>query len=89
MGMFRRLFWLVLGAGFGFGLSFWLMRFVRRTAERYSPDRLSADLAQAARGVREDLKRAAAEGREAMRDREAQLRDELVPAGLRPGRTSR
>ncbi|MDP9072262.1 MAG: hypothetical protein M3N68_13470 [Actinomycetota bacterium] len=87
--MFRRLFWLVLGAGFGFGLSFWLMRVVRQTAARYSPDRLSADLAQAARGLGEDLRRAAAEGRDAMRDREAQLRDQLQPPSLRSGQTGR
>ena len=43
--MFRRLFWLVIGAGFGFGVSFWVMRFVRETVNRYSPERVSADLA--------------------------------------------
>ncbi len=32
--MFKRLFWLMVGAGFGFGVSFWLMRFVRETAAR-------------------------------------------------------
>jgi hypothetical protein len=29
--VFRRLFWLVVGAGFGFGVSFWLMRFIKET----------------------------------------------------------
>ena len=43
--MFRRLFWLLVGAGFGFGVSFWLMRFVKQTVERYSPERVSDDLA--------------------------------------------
>ena len=72
--MFRRLFWLVIGAGFGFGVSFWLMRFVRQTVERYSPERVSDDLASAVRAFGEDLRAAAAEGRMAMREREEQLR---------------
>jgi hypothetical protein len=80
--VFRRLFWLVVGAGFGFGVAFWLMRVVRQTAARYSPDRLSADLAQAARALGQDLRGAVAEGRAAMRDRESELRDQL---GSTPG----
>lgn len=76
--MFKRLLWLIIGAGFGFGASFWMMRFVRETIERYSPDRVSADLAGALRGLGADLRAAAAEGREAMREREAALREELA-----------
>lgn len=74
--MFRRLFWLVVGAGFGFGVSFWLMRFVRETAARYTPERVSADLADALRSFGGDLRAAVAEGREAMHEREAELRAE-------------
>ena len=75
--MFRRLFWLVVGAGFGFGISFWLMRFVRSTVERYSPERISDDLADAIRSFGKDLREAVAEGREAMRERETELRAQL------------
>lgn len=75
--MVRRLLWLAIGAGFGFGVSFWLMRFVRQTIERYSPERVSDDLAAAIRGFGQDLRAAVAEGREAMREREAELRAEL------------
>ena len=75
--MFRRLFWLLVGAGFGFGVAFWLMRFVRSTVERWSPDRVSADLAGALRQLGTDLREAVAEGREAMRERETELRSEL------------
>jgi hypothetical protein len=75
--MFRRLFWLVVGAGFGFGVAFWLMRFVRSTVERWSPDRVSSDVAGALRQFGADLKEAVADGREAMREREAELRAEL------------
>lgn len=76
--MFRRLFWLIMGAGFGFGMSFWLTRFVRQTAARYSPERVSADLAGAIRGLGTDLRAAVAEGREAMREREEELRAEVA-----------
>jgi hypothetical protein len=72
--MFRRLFWLVMGAGFGFGVSFWLMRFVKQTVERYSPERVSDDLAGAIRAFGADLRAAATEGRLAMREREEELR---------------
>jgi hypothetical protein len=80
--VFRRLFWLVVGAGFGFGVSFWLTRLVRETVERYSPERVSADLAGAIQGLGRDLRAAVAEGREAMREREAALRADIE---RRPG----
>lgn len=82
--MFKRLFWLVIGAGFGFGISFWLTRFVRSTMERYTPERVSEDLAGALRGFGKDLRAAVAEGREAMREREAALLEELGPSPRRP-----
>ena len=75
--MFKRLFWLMVGAGFGFGVSFWLMRVVRETMQRYTPERVSADLSGALRAFGEDLRAAVADGREAMREREAEIRAEL------------
>lgn len=75
--MFRRLFWLIMGAGFGFGVSFWMMRFVRETAARYTPERVSADLADSIRSLGGDLRAAVTEGREAMREREAELRADI------------
>ena len=75
--MFRRLFWLIVGAGFGFGVSFWMMRFVRETIERYSPERVSSDLAGALRQLGTDIRAAVAEGREGMREAEADLRARL------------
>ena len=75
--MFKRIFWLIAGAGFGFGVSFWITRFVRETVERYTPERVSADLAGALRDFGKDLREAAAEGREAMREREEELRQQL------------
>jgi hypothetical protein len=83
--VFKRLFWLLVGVGFGFGLAFWLTRTVRRTVERYSPEALAGNLSDAMRALGADLRAAVAEGRDAMREREAQLRAELesprTPAG--------
>ena len=72
--MFKRVFWLVVGAGFGFGVSFWLMRFVREAAARYTPEKVSSDLAGALRQLGSDIRAAVAEGREGMREREEELR---------------
>lgn len=33
----KRTFWAMLGAGFGFGMSFWTMRALRRVADRWLP----------------------------------------------------
>ena len=75
--MFKRLFWLMIGVGFGFGLSFWMMRFMRETMQRYTPERVSNDLAGAMKGLGADLRAAVSDGREAMREREAEIRAEL------------
>ncbi|MBA3653192.1 MAG: hypothetical protein H0W70_03245 [Actinobacteria bacterium] len=79
--MFKRLFWLMVGAGFGFGVSFWLMRFVRSTVERYSPGRVSDDVAKAVRGFGQELRAAVAEGRDAMREYERDMRRKLESNG--------
>ena len=81
--MFRRLFWLVIGAGFGFGVSFWLMRFIRETVDRYRPERVSADLAEALSAFGKDLRAAVHEGRIAMREREAELKSQMTRRGGR------
>jgi uncharacterized protein HemX len=75
--MFKRLFWLCVGIGLGAGLAYWLQKFLRQTAERYSPERVSNDLADSARRLSTDMRKAIEEGREAMRKREAELRAEL------------
>lgn len=79
--MFKRLFWLVVGAAFGFGVSFWLMRAVRETASKYTPAGIGSDLSSAVRQLGADLKAAAAEGRLAMRETEDELRNTLGSVG--------
>jgi len=77
--VFKRLFWLAIGIGFGFGLSFWLVRFLRETLARYTPERMWSDLDSAVRALGQDLREAVGEGREAMREREEQIRAEVTP----------
>jgi hypothetical protein len=82
--MFKRLFWLLMGAGFGFGMSFWIMRFIKEQAARYTPERLSSDLSGALRQLGTDIRAAVAEGREGMREREAELRAQLEGRPVQP-----
>lgn len=80
--MFKRLFWLIIGAGFGFGMSFWVLKFMRETIDRYRPEKVSADLAGAITQLGQDIRFAVSEGRLAMREREEELRADLE---ARPG----
>ena len=75
--MFKRIFWLAIGLGLGFGMSFWLMRFIRETVDRYRPERVSQDLAGAISKLGDDLRAAVREGRMAMAEREEELRAEI------------
>ena len=75
--MIKRLLWLASGALMGFTSSFWVGRWIRRRVERVMPERLVRDTASAARRVGADLKAAASEAREAMKEREAALRAEF------------
>ena len=76
--MFKRLFWLAIGVGFGFGLSFWLTRYLREAIARYTPERSSSDLAGALRSLGGGRAGRGRRGREAMREREDEIRAELA-----------
>ena len=75
--MFKRAFWLTVGMTIGFGTSFWVMRTVRRTVERFTPERMTQDVVAGARSFRAELKAALDEGLTAMREREAELRAQI------------
>ncbi len=72
--MFKRLFWLIVGMAIGFSTSFWIFRLVRDTMSRYAPEQVAENLASAARRLGDDLRDAVVEGRQAMREAEAELR---------------
>ena len=72
--MFKRLFWFTVGCA----SSLWVMRTVRRTVERLTPHRLTQDAVAGARSAGAELRAALDEGRQAMREREAELRAEIA-----------
>lgn len=72
--MFRRIFWFAVGIGFGVGLSWYATRALRRTAEKYAPDRVAGELSKSLGRFGADLKAAVGEGRTAMSQREEELR---------------
>ena len=77
--MLKRLFWFFSGTAFGFWLAVRLGRTVRESVERYMPDQVARRLADATAPFRQDLRAAMAEGRVAMRQREAELRSRRQP----------
>jgi hypothetical protein len=72
----RRIFWLAVGLGAGIAGAVMTMRFLRKQASKVAP----ANLAKQARGGVMDVARlfseSIAEGREAMREKEEELRSE-------------
>jgi hypothetical protein len=75
--MFKRLFWLMIGATLGFGGSWWITRTVKQKLERYLPAKLGAGVANAAQAGTAHVRAAVADGRQAMHQREAELRAQL------------
>ena len=70
--MFKRVRWIVMGMGVGASGSVWVQRRMRRFLKSYTPPAVAT---RAAASARDEFKAAWAEGRDAMRQREAELRD--------------
>jgi hypothetical protein len=77
MFLIRRLVWFTSGATAGVGGALWIRRRILRTVRRYSPEHLHADATASVRRLGSGVRDAVAEGRSAMRQREAELRAEL------------
>jgi hypothetical protein len=73
----KRLFWLSLGIAIGVATSFWLYRAIRETVERYMPEHLAEEVSSALQNLRTQVEKALAEGRDAARLTEAELRAEI------------
>ncbi|HEY5888261.1 MAG TPA: hypothetical protein VIT24_11070 [Acidimicrobiales bacterium] len=73
----KRLFWLTLGITVGVLAVLRTQRSLRRRADRLRPERMATDLADAIRALGVDLRKAVAEGRTAMSQREAELNEQL------------
>jgi len=95
----KRIFWAGVGYSVGMGSSVWVQRRVRRTVDRYAPAQVRSDMADRGRSLVVDLRAAARDGAEVMRQVERDLLDEFSTkrsvgsAGptnvLRPVRTRR
>jgi len=72
--MIKRAFWLVIGYTAGIGTSWWALGRVRRSVRRYVPSEVAGRLGDSVDRARRDVRRAVADGRAAMRERESQLR---------------
>ncbi len=79
MFLIRRLVWFTSGATAGFGGAMWVRRRFRRAVRRYTPENVRTDASASVRRLGAGVRDAVAEGRSAMRDREAELRAELRP----------
>jgi hypothetical protein len=81
----KRARWISVGAALGAGGVLWAQRKIRGVSDRYGPAGIAGDAMERAISLPSNLRDAFAEGREAMRDREAELRHNH----LRPARRSR
>lgn len=72
--MFKRVFWLGTGVAVGASGAFWAKRKAEEAIEQYLPDQVAERAATSARDLGRTVRSAAAEGREAMRSTEAELR---------------
>ena len=72
--MFKRTRWMVIGYGLGATTSIVAARRLKRTAQRYAPNEVASRVGASVGGTTRHVQHAVTEGRDAMRDREAQLR---------------
>ncbi|MGH9042741.1 MAG: hypothetical protein ACRDZ3_21210 [Acidimicrobiia bacterium] len=70
--LFKRVRWIVMGMGMGATGSVYVRRRLRRFLKSYTPPAVAT---RAAASARDEFRAALAEGREAMRQRESELRD--------------
>jgi hypothetical protein len=79
--MLKRLRWLMMGMGLGASASVWAQRRLKLWLRTYTPPEVAARAAKRSTEVAGrkagEVRTALAEGREAMRQREAELRDRM------------
>jgi len=75
--VFKRITWMGTGIAVGAGGAFWAKRKVEATVARYLPDRVADRAATQARDLGRTVRTAASEGRDAMRQREQELRAQV------------
>ncbi|MCU1455779.1 MAG: hypothetical protein JWN46_3925 [Acidimicrobiales bacterium] len=75
--MFKRVIWVGTGMAIGATSAFWAKHKVTKTVERYLPDQVAERAASSAKDLGRTVRGAASEGRQAMREREAELRAQV------------
>jgi hypothetical protein len=79
--MLKRLRWLMMGMGLGASASVWAQRRLKLWLRSYTPPEVAARAAKRSTEVAGrtagEVRSALAEGRQAMREREAELRDRM------------
>jgi hypothetical protein len=79
--VFKRARWIVMGMGFGASASVWAQRRLKQWVRSHTPPEVAARAAQrtsqAAGRTAGEVRTALSEGRQAMRQREAELRAEV------------
>ena len=73
----RRIFWLALGLGAGATAAVLVARWARRQGQKVAPANIGRQVSGAASDLGRLVRTAVAEGRQAMADREAEIRREL------------
>ena len=71
----KRVFWLTVGFGAGIGSSLYATRKVKAAARRMKPEGIASRVSDNVTGHVRDVRAAVVEGRDAMREREAELRE--------------
>ena len=87
--MFKRVTWFVTGAAAGVGGSLYAKRRVQQAIDRLTPEYVQEAAKAKARAVGDTVADAVREGRQAMREREAELRGEPSPLGRAIDTTAR
>jgi hypothetical protein len=73
----RRIFWLALGLGAGATAAVIAARWAKRQGQKVAPANIGRQVSRGASDVGRLVRTALAEGRQAMADREAEIRREL------------
>lgn len=73
-----------MGMGFGAGASVWAQRRLKRWLRSYTPPEVAQRTTQRAQQAGSDLRAALVEGRQAMRQREVELRAEVERRARQP-----
>ncbi len=72
--MFKRMRWMTVGFGAGVGVTVWAEVKLRQKTQQFTPAAVGEQAAKRVKSLGDDVRDAVRDGRQAMRDREAQLR---------------